>query len=91
MHTDISYKGDNSPRRAIVDLIQWFGFRRARQLCRLAAGKPAFGNPGIEDLSERWNTFNWACGFGGVSGHPVRETFKHFARLTQEELEAIPD
>jgi hypothetical protein len=57
MHQDISYTGDNSPRRALIDWCQWLGFKRAHQLARLAAGKTCFGEPPAIDLKERWNTF----------------------------------
>lgn len=93
MHTDVRYNqfGDEAARRAINDWVSWLGLRRAKGLAYLAAGRPWMGNPAQEDLTGRWDMFNFACGFAGVSGFPVREAFKRFAHLTQEQLEAIPE
>lgn len=86
MSYEISYKGDNSSRRAIGDWAAYMGLRQAKQLARLARG---LDEP--KTLRARWQWFNLGSAFAGVSGHPVREAFKHFAGITQEELEAIPD
>jgi hypothetical protein len=87
----VSYKGDNSGRRAVNDWVQWLGMKRSKMLARVARGTSTDPDLPCSTPTERWNTFNLCCGFAGVSGQPVREAFKHFAKITQEELEAIPD
>lgn len=88
MHYETSYKGDNSPRRAIRDWVEWLGFKNAHILAKVAAGRDSRVP---QDLERRWKAFCFYCAFAGVSGYPVREAFKHFAGITQAELEAIPD
>lgn len=75
MHYEISYKGDNSDRRAINDWVGWMGMKRAKLLI-------AFVKQG-----GTWKQFDFYCGFAGVSGKPNIATFEHFAgrKLTDED------
>lgn len=62
-HVNINYAGDNSGRRAICDLIRWFGLRRSILIIRkLKACKT------LADLDR----VDMVCCFGGVQGEPVR-------------------
>jgi len=92
MHYDVSYAKDNSPRRAVFDLVHWIGFRRARIMLKIAKYGMRSANGEIKtDIKTRWDAFNFYCSMLGVSGHPVREAFKRWASITQAQLEAIPD
>jgi hypothetical protein len=63
MHTEISYRGDNSGRRAINDLIRWFGLGKSKYIFRACRQCKT-----MQDL----NCISIGVGIGGVSGEPVR-------------------
>lgn len=65
----ISYKGDNSGRRAINDFIRYVGLRRAKVLFRLCRNARVYGQ-----LDE----FNFYSSFAGVQGEPVRRVIAHY-------------
>lgn len=65
MHNTISYSG-RPERDAVLDLVEWLGFRRARLLAREVRRGLSFGK------------FTLLCGFAGVEGFPVIAAFKHF-------------
>ena len=68
MHTTISYKGDNTKRRAICDLCRWFGLSKSKLIIRGVRAAQTYG-----DLDE----LNMVIGFGGCEGEPVRRLFAH--------------
>lgn len=67
MHYEISYKGDNSDRRAINDWVNWLGLRRAKLLA------------GLVKQGGTWKQFDFYCSFAGVSGKPNIAAYEHFA------------
>lgn len=79
MQQTVNYKGDNTGRRAINDLLRWFG---------LAQSKFIIGEmPRARDFARRhpeWNSnkfLNGACfaiEIGGVQGEPIRRLFAHY-------------
>lgn len=65
MHNTISYAG-RPERDAVLDLVQWLGFRRTRALAREVRRGLSFAK------------FEFLCSFAGVSGFPVAAAFRHF-------------
>lgn len=70
MTMEISYKGDNTGRQAINDLIRWFGLSKTKKVMRCMRAKP---NPSIAHM----NMVCMAIEIGGVSGEPVRRLFAY--------------
>jgi hypothetical protein len=68
MKTEISYRGDNTKRRAINDLIRWFGLSKSKLIIREVRKCRTMG-----DL----DGINIAIAFGGCEGEPVRRLFAH--------------
>lgn len=64
----VSYKGDNSGRRAINDLIGWFGLSKSKLIFRGVRAAKTFADIDRMDM---------AISFGGVSGEPVRRLYAH--------------
>ena len=81
MHYDVSYKGDNDDRRAVRDLVQWFGFRKSMLIAR--AVKSAARMSDDEKRNNYLNSLCFSIEMGGVSGHPVRRAI---ARWGSEEM-----
>lgn len=86
MHYDVSYKGDKDGRRAINDLIGWFGLSKSKLSIKTVkevrdykATHPDY------DPNKMLNSISMSISFGGVSGHPVRALFEHY--LGREILE----
>lgn len=79
MHYTIDYSRDNSDRRAVLDWINWLGFKRAKLLAVLAK---EHGN---------WKQFDFYCCFAGVSDKPNIAAFEHFAgrKLTDADWEGM--
>jgi len=67
-HVIISYKGDNNGRRAIIDLIRWFGLRKSKLIFRSVRAAKTFADLDKCDM---------AMSFGGCSGEPVRRLIAH--------------
>lgn len=68
MHTTISYKGDNTKRRAIIDLIGWYGLSKSKLIFRSVRAAKT-----IKDL----DNCDMAICFSGVTGEPVRRLFAY--------------
>lgn len=76
---EISYKGDNSDRRALLDLVRWFGFKRSRVIWKeFRNAKVYITNHPEWDPTQFLNGSVMAIEFGGVSGHPVRCLIRKF-------------
>jgi hypothetical protein len=63
MAVTVSYRGDNTGRRAIIDLIRWFGLHKSKIIFRAVRQCETF-----QELDQ----CNMAISFGGVQGEPVR-------------------
>lgn len=76
MHYDVSYKGDNTGRRAINDMFRYIGLNRSKIVLRTAKAYAV-----IEDEAERNRKYNGLCCqiefFCGVSGEPIRRLFAY--------------
>lgn len=68
MTYEVSYKGDNTGRRAINDLIRWFGLDKSKMIYRAVRDCH-----NCNDL----DSVNMAISMGGVSGEPVRRLIAH--------------
>lgn len=83
MHTNVSYKG-RDPRDSILDLVQWFGFRKSLGIFRhfraiqvwYAENQEAEGAE--QAMIKAMNGATFAIEIGGVSGEPVRQLVKRF-------------
>lgn len=83
-HHSISYAGDNSDRRALLDLVQWLGFRRSILVWRQMRWiKQQSAELQLKALDRLDMELNLLC---GVSGHPVRRLFAKF--VGEEQLVA---
>jgi len=79
MHTEISYRGDNSDHRALLDLAHWFGFNKTRVIFREFRNAKRYLDAHPEwDPTKFLNGSVMAIEFGGVSGHPVRCLIRRF-------------
>ena len=65
----ISYKGDNSGRRAINVFIRYVGLHRAKIPCRLCRNAITYG---------QLDSFDFYSSFAGVQGEPVRRVIAHY-------------
>lgn len=63
MSYEISYRGDNTKRAAINDLIRWFGLSKSKLIIR--SMRACHNCADIDGL-------DFAISMGGVSGEPVR-------------------
>lgn len=79
MQTEISYRGDNTDHRALLNLVQWFGYRKSMLIFReLRNAKRYLDAHPTWDPNQFLNTTCFAIEMGGVSGHPVRRLFAKF-------------
>lgn len=79
----VSYKGDNDGRRAVRDLVSWFGFRKSLLIFRdLYKARRFFKAHPEKDLNSYLSRVDLLLCMGGVSGEPVRRLF---ARVFGEE------
>ena len=67
-HYTVSYRGDNSGRKAINDLIGWFGLNKSKLIIRGMRACKTFSDIDGVDM---------AIGFGGVTGEPVRRLISY--------------
>lgn len=67
MHTYVKYSSPNSARLAMLDFVQWCGFRRSVILFRWARGC-------TEENFRHW------CAFAGVEGYPVTAVYQKYGR-----------
>ena len=67
MHTYVKYSGPQGARKAMLDFVQWCGFRRSVILFRTAK------------LCTEENFRHW-CSFAGVEGYPVTAVYKRYGR-----------
>ena len=68
MHMEISYKDDITGRKAMCDLVRWFGISKSKLIIRGLRGCKKYGD--IDSM-------NFAISFGGVEGEPVRRIISH--------------
>ena len=68
-HVKIDYTDDNSGRRAIIDLVRWFGLSCSKQIFRAVRDAQTFA-----DL----DSIDRAILFGGVTGEPVRRLIEYY-------------
>lgn len=75
----ISYTGDNDDRRALRDLVSWFGFRKSLFIWREFHKCVRWLKEHPEGSVIGWlNSMSMALKIGGVSGHPVHCLIKRF-------------
>lgn len=72
MGYEISYKGDNSDRRALNDFVHYVGLTPAKLLIRLLRAAKT-----LADIDRA----DFYCGFAGVQGEPVRALIRHIHGL----------
>lgn len=85
MHYEVSYRSDNTKRRAICDMIRYIGLSRSKIV--LGVAKQASK---IEDDVERNKSYNGLCFnievFCGVQGEPIRRLIAYVGG--EEQLES---
>lgn len=79
MAYDVSYKGDNSDHRALLDLVRWFGFKKSLLIFRSFRDSAAYFKANPEGSVNKWlDGAVFSIEMGGVSGHPVRRLIARF-------------
>jgi hypothetical protein len=79
MHSTISYRGDNTGRRSINDMVRWFGLAKSKTIIVMMQNAKAYKAQHPEwDCNKFLNGVCMAIEMGGVSGEPVRRLFAHY-------------
>lgn len=85
MHYEVSYKGQNSDRKALLDLVEWFGFKKSllvfRSIRQIRDWWKHWEGRGDEAKAKLFQTLNghaFAIEMGGVSGEPVRALLRKY-------------
>lgn len=88
--------GKDEDRQAILDLVQWFGWKKALLIFRYLRDLKSWwedssGMPGAKEvLLKKLNATCFSVEMGGVSGHPVRRLFARFfgEKILQDWIES---